>query len=625
MNDILKDGDETQENTMKRPSSPRDSTSIFIGGEKIDRSSIRKISPHRTSPVIKKKSPIMKHKVLDPERLSSIDYDDISSPTRNDMVSPNMNDTQNIVNMLPKNSQEGEDPLELFEESEGEDQEFDTKSEDVESKEDLDSDGEDVESKEDLDSDVEDVESEEEDLDSDAEDVESEEKDLDSDAEDLELDETSQEEPSDSENEKEKIQPNHSLLSPRDVNNVSEIPIVESVENKDDILYPKKVNIKSPTNIISFSPSRSETPFLPSKTSPFLKSHTNFRPLSPRDAVPFLNEEEDEINDESRINLSPSVRMSNKINKIFTPREIPRPSPTESNESSSSDKLSSDGSGRRMVPRPSMEISKDRKVSRRKRRRKVQNNNVSYVPPKFEKKRNNRPDYANMDKELLEMYRIDLTNKLNVLRKSYPCLEIPKYAKNEDLNLVHTSYECYLRKALSEDTFQRYSVILTVVLIGIELFLTQILGLDCKGFAKRQIKTFTRYETVLRELSETGEGGEPWPLPFQLGFILVCQCVIYLVYKFAQSYLPLPEQTLDVTDMLLGNNDKPSGDGGSGTGIPQPPEGNGTFGITPANIVDTANTFMGGSKKTKTENAKPIDTNGNARNRRKTRKGPIYS
>ena len=151
-----------------------------------------------------------------------------------------------------------------------------------------------------------------------------------------------------------------------------------------------------------------------------------------------------------------------------------------------------------------------------------------------------RPIYDSLSEHEKTIYRTNFKLKLDLLRKWYPSLNIPKDIENhENLNVIHDVYELYLNHVYKESTSNFYRGVLLLSWLGLELFGTFILGLDAAGYVKEQISMMWIYEPIIEQFSKInftsiGEGWSPFQ---QLIMLVILTFVGMIVVKLILNYI----------------------------------------------------------------------------------------
>lgn len=171
------------------------------------------------------------------------------------------------------------------------------------------------------------------------------------------------------------------------------------------------------------------------------------------------------------------------------------------------------------------------------------------------------PNYDKLNEDEKIIYRNTFKLKFDTLRKIHPGLNIQAGIEDHpSLYVVHQVYEVYLTEIYKQINSNMYRGALLLSWVGLELFGTHILGLDCTGYCKQQIDLLWAYEPIINELSQVNFSSitEGWS-PFQklIGLIFgtfVFMIVIKLVLGYIGSKTNVNLEGLTSTVMTFISN-----------------------------------------------------------------------
>lgn len=128
----------------------------------------------------------------------------------------------------------------------------------------------------------------------------------------------------------------------------------------------------------------------------------------------------------------------------------------------------------------------------------------------------------------------ELLFKFELIRKSNPTEEIPKFTISSDPEHVSRVYDEILRKLSLTDNITKYKKYLMFGFMGIETLAGNILGFDMKGFTQQQVLDMSSYEKLIIELGEKNYVPQSkWPVELRLLGIIVMNAVLFIATKMA--------------------------------------------------------------------------------------------
>ena len=168
-----------------------------------------------------------------------------------------------------------------------------------------------------------------------------------------------------------------------------------------------------------------------------------------------------------------------------------------------------------------------------------------------------RPNYNAMSEEEQNSYMIEFDVKLNILRRNFPEHQFASYPENSNLDARHNIYAGYVKQIVITSNCSQYELFLLIMFLALEAFGVKVLRLNMGGFTKLQMRTMSRYNSVLIELGEKYYVGGPssYPPELRLIFMGITSAITFVVIKFLADYLgeasmgPLQEA---IEQMLVG-------------------------------------------------------------------------
>lgn len=232
------------------------------------------------------------------------------------------------------------------------------------------------------------------------------------------------------------------------------------------------------------------------------------------------------------------------------------------------------------------------------------------VPPKKSKrappKKLAPPDFNRMSQSQRITAMTTYRKRFMNLRDAFPGLGVKKIPEEleptpENLLNIHTEYDGYMTHILVSEDVSQSMIILVIVLGGIELFLTKVLGLPASNYVIKQFKLINKYRALLYELGEekiASSGGSSPPL-VRLIYLILLTSIATVGIRLFESTIGKTGASMaeDVIYGLLGGGgaDAPSGD---------PTEGAGGFDLN--GLLKFAGNFLGGNGLGGGNNAAPV-------------------
>lgn len=124
--------------------------------------------------------------------------------------------------------------------------------------------------------------------------------------------------------------------------------------------------------------------------------------------------------------------------------------------------------------------------------------------------------------------------KFELLKRSYPNEDLPKFTINSDPEFVAKTYDDLLKNFALTDTIGKYKKFLMFGFMGVEGFMGNILGFDMKGFTKQQIIEMGSYEKLLIELGEKSYVPKSnWPVELRLLGMIIMNAAFFVGARMA--------------------------------------------------------------------------------------------
>lgn len=124
--------------------------------------------------------------------------------------------------------------------------------------------------------------------------------------------------------------------------------------------------------------------------------------------------------------------------------------------------------------------------------------------------------------------------KYDLLRKSYPNEEIPKFTINADPDHIAKTYDDILRNLSVGDNINKYRKYLIYGFYGTEALVGNVLGFDMTGFTKQQIIDMSSYEKLLIEIGEKQYTPKSnWPVELRLLGLIIINAAFFVAGRLA--------------------------------------------------------------------------------------------
>lgn len=187
-----------------------------------------------------------------------------------------------------------------------------------------------------------------------------------------------------------------------------------------------------------------------------------------------------------------------------------------------------------------------------KNTRGVSGDNIRYIPPPtnlvhgyaHSKINYSIPDYYTMSLDERMIHRTDLNNKLAALRTIYRNMDIPFVKDSLDpqyLRLLYIQYMGVNNQVGANSSMDMYRFFVTLYLIFLELFVTNVIKIDVSGMSSKFIKSkaMLYYEAAMAEMCESGSISftDGWPPMIKIAFYGLVQTAIIIILKLLYTWL----------------------------------------------------------------------------------------
>jgi hypothetical protein len=144
------------------------------------------------------------------------------------------------------------------------------------------------------------------------------------------------------------------------------------------------------------------------------------------------------------------------------------------------------------------------------------------------------PDVGRMDHDTSkEDLKRELLFKFDLLRKSYPTIEIEPFSIHSDYEMMKRTYDATIRRVSIDSSVESYKTYLLGGFMVVEYMLGNWAGLDMQGFTQQQIVQMSSYERLLVELGEKSYVDEEsqWPVELRLLGLILMNAAVFVVSK----------------------------------------------------------------------------------------------
>lgn len=131
-----------------------------------------------------------------------------------------------------------------------------------------------------------------------------------------------------------------------------------------------------------------------------------------------------------------------------------------------------------------------------------------------------------------------LMDMIKLLHYTHPEYKIPFPSDDCSVELVFEMYKTFNRKISAAKEAVQYRIILIVLFIVMEFFFTYC-GIDFSGFAEKQIRLISRYQSTLNELAEkfaSKGGGVQLSVEMRLAFLVGFQSIVFAIIKASEKF-----------------------------------------------------------------------------------------
>lgn len=145
-------------------------------------------------------------------------------------------------------------------------------------------------------------------------------------------------------------------------------------------------------------------------------------------------------------------------------------------------------------------------------------------------------NFAEDDDDDSENSKREMLFKFQLLRRSYPNVDIPNFSVHSSLKKMQESYDDTLRFLSLESSVDSYKNLLVGSFMLSEYVLSY-LNFDMSGFTQQQVLNMSSYEKLLIELGQRNyqPQGEQWPVEFRLVGLVIVNAVVFILSKMILS------------------------------------------------------------------------------------------
>lgn len=157
----------------------------------------------------------------------------------------------------------------------------------------------------------------------------------------------------------------------------------------------------------------------------------------------------------------------------------------------------------------------------------------TYIPSAEKYNTPNIPE-VNSEDEIRE-----LLFKFDVLKKSYPHINIPDISVHTDHITLRGMYDDAVRRVSLDSSVDNYKKYLVMGFMGVEFLFGKFFKFDMSGFAQNQIASMNSYERLLIELGSESykPGGKKLPVWVRLAGMIILNAAIFVVSKLVMGKL----------------------------------------------------------------------------------------
>jgi len=144
-------------------------------------------------------------------------------------------------------------------------------------------------------------------------------------------------------------------------------------------------------------------------------------------------------------------------------------------------------------------------------------------------------NYISKDSDEEEKRRIIF--KFEIMKKTYPDIQIPEYTIHSDINTMKKTYDTVLRRISLDTSVKNNKNNMKMLFYGIELLFGNFLGFDMKGYATHQLTNMNQYEAMLLEIGEKSYVPEDQKLPVEIRLIggILMSTAIFVFGKMVEK------------------------------------------------------------------------------------------
>lgn len=134
-----------------------------------------------------------------------------------------------------------------------------------------------------------------------------------------------------------------------------------------------------------------------------------------------------------------------------------------------------------------------------------------------------------------EKIRANYRAKFDILRESYPTMNIPEPTINQSIAQIEAAYKQYVRRIIIDSSVEQNKNYLLIIWMIFQYCGRNLFNLPMDGYAQSQFKYLDKYQLLLIELGESstveGGTGSNWPVEVRILTMAVINGVIFVLVK----------------------------------------------------------------------------------------------
>ena len=145
---------------------------------------------------------------------------------------------------------------------------------------------------------------------------------------------------------------------------------------------------------------------------------------------------------------------------------------------------------------------------------------------------------VDIETEEVQELRRDLLFRFEIMRKSYPEVQVPEFNEYSDIKAMKQTYERLIRHISLDSTVDTYKKFMIGLFIAIEIIGTKFLKIDFEGFTVQQVNAMNKYERLLIEMGEKNylSGGQQYPVELRLLFLVIINAALFVGGKLIAGW-----------------------------------------------------------------------------------------